>query len=173
MRPGAFLTHGLLSLVTNVVSDISLTTPQPPPLSSHSTWDYGSQPVAQNLTPTYHTGIIKSQFREHGLCVYVCACLAEVGATTGLWGSTKAGHPVLFTAKCLEGKCVYWNVVRSLWEDKLRAVYLSLFMLMFFKTSITGFYNPLLSHLPFICDLIFGFACMLLICQTNLCYDTG
>lgn len=27
----AFLTHGLLSLVTNVVSDISLTTPQPTP----------------------------------------------------------------------------------------------------------------------------------------------
>ncbi len=38
MRLGAFLTHGLLSLVTNVVSDISLTTPQPtppPPPSPH------------------------------------------------------------------------------------------------------------------------------------------
>lgn len=68
MRPGAFLTHGLLSLVSNVVSDISLS----PTTSLHSTWDYVASPRqsgTQDLTPTYHIQITKFQLRKHGACV--------------------------------------------------------------------------------------------------------
>lgn len=141
----------------------------PPGITVASPW----QRSAQNLTPTYQTGIIKSQFREHGLCVYVCACLAEVGATTGLWGSTKAGHPVLFTAKRLEGKCVYWNVVRSLWEDKLRAVYLSLFMLMFLRLLSQAFiihFSPI--FLLYVTSFLGLRACCWSV-RPIFCYDTG
>lgn len=73
---------------------------------------------------------------------------------TGLWGSTKACFPVIFTAKPLEGMCA---LEHSQILHDIEAVYLSLpaCILRFLSQA----FHPFLSHLSFICDLFFGVAC--------------
>lgn len=109
MRLEAFLTHGLLSLVTNVVSDISLTTPQPPPPTpSHFSIPPGmlvaspGQSSTQDLTPLTVSGSPSPSLDS--TCSDVLKGGEEGGwgytRPVGIWlGSTKALLSVLFTSK--------------------------------------------------------------------------
>ena len=123
----------------------SVTSLSPPPTSSsfpslHPTWDSGSQPEAEQHT--YQVWITQSRLRRPGWC-----------AVPRPLGSTKACLPVLFTAETLEGSCAL-DRSQILREDEIRAVYLSPCPLMFLRLLSQAF-NPFVSHLPFICDLVF------------------
>lgn len=165
MRLGAFLTHGLLSLVTNVVNDISLTSPQPPPISPPHLgfWYPARGGAAHRISLPLTTSGSPSPSLDSVGCVWCWG-----GGYNGPLGSTKACLPVLFTAKALGGTCALERS-ETLQEDKIRAVYLSLSPLMFLGLLSQAF-NPFLSHLPFICDLIFGLlagSSVWPICQTD------
>lgn len=138
MRPGAFLTHGLLSLVTNVVSDISLASPL-----SHLSIPPGILVASPGRSSTLTKSGSHSPSSD-GLGGVWCR---------GPFGSTKTHLPVLFTAEPLEGTCAL-DRSQILREDEIRAVYLSPCSLMFLRLLSQAF-NPFVSLLPFICDLVF------------------
>lgn len=82
-------------------------------------------------------------------------------------GSNKAGLSVLFTAKALEAICALERG-QILWEDKIRAVYLSLSRYVF-KTSIIGFQSISLPSPFYVTSFLGLLSCLsvFMICQTD------
>lgn len=114
MRLGAFLTHGLLSLVTNVVSDISLTTPQPPP--PHLSIPPGmlvtspGRSSTQDLTPLRKSGSPSPGLDSTGCVVLRWGLEQTCGDMAGV--NQKPAFLSCLLLNFWMG-CVHWNVVRS------------------------------------------------------------
>lgn len=149
MRLGAFLTHGLLSLVTNVVSDISLTSPRPPPppiLPSHlGHWQQAWGGAAHKLSPplTMSNNQVPDQKAQ-------AVCGAVGGGCTQ--GQPEHSSPCYLLRSLWRDVCVLDSQSNPASEQDKSCIFIFLLTYVFLGLLSKAF-SPFLSTLLFIPDL--------------------